>query len=447
MRFTSLLCVPLLAACLGDTTPITKGDDPFELGEPGKADGMLSAADKARLEQAFDSAITAAEATVARLEQEIATLEAGHAAKQREADDLVRRIEQREQELRDQYNRNLALCLFFPDPSICILANVISNDSTLRAYRQQLEAARAEQARIRAEIQTYRAKRDALRARIAPIREGKQRLVSMLQSPGAIELPLELESAPAAGQAWGRAQLMERLSDAIASEIDLLVQIRNATVELSQVLDASLATLRALEQSVDQLVTEQRERFMDRLFDLLSGDPDALAQQWLEEALAARTRELLDALEWPLGEFVRYLVESRDGGGDPEQLIERLLQRLAGQASLPPVIVRATTPVLILDNTRASSPIDVADTRIPQSIEVFVDIEHTYIGDLVVWLEKGDRQFILSNRVGGSQDDLVKTFALGNLQGITLAGRWTLHVEDRAELDTGRLRRWELTAR
>ena len=442
-RFAKIAWIPLLAAACMEDAPAPKADTPFTVSEPGKADDMLPAADKARLVSAFDDAIASAEATVVSLEREIANLEASHAAKQREADMLVARIAAREQELKDQYNRNLVLCVFFPNPAICILATYIANDSTLRSYKQQLEAAKAQQRTIMTNIASYGVKRDAIRAKLEPVRAGKARLLAKLRGGAPSELPPELAGSPETAQAYWRIDATAKLTTAIQLEIGLLLDLRNAAVELAQVLDQSVRTLRALEQGVDQLVQQQRQVFMDHLAAFLTGDPAALAEQWLEEALAARTRELLDALEFPLNEFARFLA-SRGGEADVEQLVVRLMRSLIGGE---PVISRADTPVNIYDLTDAKSPLDVTDTRAITALEVFVDIQHTYIGDLHIWLEKDGAVFHLATRAGGDQDDLVKTFFVTDLQGVTLAGRWTLHVEDQAKVDTGTLRRWELVAR
>ena len=442
-RLVKIAWLPLLAAACMEDTPEPKADTPFTVTDPGKADDMLPAADKARLVSAFDDAIQSAEATVVRLEREIASLEASHVAKQREADSLVARIAAREQELKDQYNRNLVLCVFFPNPAICILATYIANDSTLRSYKQQLEAARAQQRTIMTNIASYNVKRDAIRAKLEPVRAGKQRLLAKLSGGAPGELPPELAGSPDTAQAYWRIDATAKLATAIQSEIGMLVDLRDAAVELAQVLDQSLRTLRALEQGVDQLVQQQRQVFMDHLAAFLTGDPAALAEQWLEEALAARTRELLDSLEFPVREFARFLA-SRGGEADVEQLVLRLLRSLLGG---DPVITIANTPVNIYDHTDAKSPLDVTDTRAITGLEVFVDIQHTFIGDLYIWLEKDGRVFPLAKNTGGSQDDLVKTFSVTDLQGVTLAGRWTLHVEDQAKADTGTLRRWELVVR
>jgi hypothetical protein len=438
---TALVLVPAACTDANDDKP---DDELFELGEPGKADGVLSSAERARLLTAFDEAITAGEAVVAQLEQEIAQLEARHAQKRQEADNLVWRIQQREAELQTQYNNNLILCAFFPNPATCVLANYLLNDSVLQQYKRDLEAARAEQQRVVQEVSRYQARRSDIRARVAEIRAGKQRLVTLLQDNTLPPPPEALADAPAAAAEHGRLAVMNGLHSAVQEEIAELVELRNAAVELANVLDQSVATLRAIEHSVELLVQRQRDRFMDALAALTSGNPAAAAEKWLEDALAVRTRELLNRLEWPLNEFARHLATSR-GSGDLDALAKRILTKLL--AASEPRTFRATTAVQIHDLTRATSALQINDNRAFSALEVFVDIQHTYRGDLVVWLEKGEATWMLSNRTGGSADNLVKTWSLRDVGGVALSGTWRLHIEDKEAGDTGKLRRWELIAR
>jgi len=86
-----------------------------------------------------------------------------------------------------------------------------------------------------------------------------------------------------------------------------------------------------------------------------------------------------------------------------------------------------------------------------KSVEVSVDITHTYIGDLKVTLEspKGT-SIVLHNRFGAGQDNLKKTYSadktpkLAMLAGETIKGKWSLKVADLAALDKGQLNRWSL---
>jgi len=85
------------------------------------------------------------------------------------------------------------------------------------------------------------------------------------------------------------------------------------------------------------------------------------------------------------------------------------------------------------------------------SVEVFVDITHTYQGDLMVVLSSpGGTTVQLHNRTGGSADniygwyptDLTPDQDLALFEGVDLDGDWTLTVSDHASYDTGTLNEW-----
>ncbi len=86
-----------------------------------------------------------------------------------------------------------------------------------------------------------------------------------------------------------------------------------------------------------------------------------------------------------------------------------------------------------------------------QSIEVLVDITHTYIGDLSVSLfSPAGTEVILHNREGGPLNNIVKNYsgatttALNGLKGETIQGTWRLKVIDNAGADVGKLNKWSL---
>ncbi len=72
---------------------------------------------------------------------------------------------------------------------------------------------------------------------------------------------------------------------------------------------------------------------------------------------------------------------------------------------------------------------------------VWVEIEHTYRGDLRVVLiaPNGDRE-VLHARRGGGADDLSIDWTVP--EALQLAGTWKLHVSDHANADVGVLRAW-----
>ena len=123
------------------------------------------------------------------------------------------------------------------------------------------------------------------------------------------------------------------------------------------------------------------------------------------------------------------------------------------QPSAPGVSVEATPNLAVPDNAAAgvSSALTVSQPGRIGRVAVAVDIAHSFVGDLRVGLTvPGGGTALLHDRSGGSAHDLVTTYrsddtpALAPLIGQNAQGTWTLHVSDRAALDTGTLRRWRL---
>ena len=117
------------------------------------------------------------------------------------------------------------------------------------------------------------------------------------------------------------------------------------------------------------------------------------------------------------------------------------------------VTVAENPGVIIPDNSPAGieRSLAVAKTGQLDSISVEIDITHTYIGDLIVELTAPDNTAVLlHNRLGGSADNIIKTYTLLNtsslqaLRGHAIQGNWSLKVSDRAGADQGKLNRWAL---
>jgi subtilisin-like proprotein convertase family protein len=85
------------------------------------------------------------------------------------------------------------------------------------------------------------------------------------------------------------------------------------------------------------------------------------------------------------------------------------------------------------------------------AITVGIDITHTYIGDLRITLSSPTgTTVLLHDRSGGSANDLHTRLdvrsqpALHALAGEAVNGEWTIHVQDLAAMDRGRLAGWTL---
>ena len=98
------------------------------------------------------------------------------------------------------------------------------------------------------------------------------------------------------------------------------------------------------------------------------------------------------------------------------------------------------------DDTGISSVISIPDEITIFDTSAFIDITHTYIGDLTVSLTSpAGTTAILHNRAGGSADDISRSFDTSSFNGEVATGDWTLTVTDSAGLDTGSLNSWAVT--
>ncbi|NTX08307.1 endonuclease [Myxococcus sp. CA051A] len=113
-----------------------------------------------------------------------------------------------------------------------------------------------------------------------------------------------------------------------------------------------------------------------------------------------------------------------------------------GTAATP--LTPSTSPnAAIQDNATVTSTLDVADDAKVESLKLDLDIAHTYRGDLTVTLTSpSGKSAVVSNRQGGSADDLKGSFDLKDFAGEPTKGTWKLEVKDTAKGDIGTLKQW-----
>ncbi len=107
----------------------------------------------------------------------------------------------------------------------------------------------------------------------------------------------------------------------------------------------------------------------------------------------------------------------------------------------------SSTPSLFVPyNVIKTDTITVTDSGTVTSVSVSVDITHTYIGDLKVELVAPDNTVrILHNHIGGSDDDIVKTYTLEYDDDVSINGNWQLRMYDNYDADEGTLNSWSIT--
>ena len=85
------------------------------------------------------------------------------------------------------------------------------------------------------------------------------------------------------------------------------------------------------------------------------------------------------------------------------------------------------------------------------SVEVSVDISHSWIGDLRMSIRSPEgTEVVLHNRTGRNADDIIKTYTasttplLASLIGQSIQGEWQLLLSDHAGQDIGKLNNWKI---
>ncbi len=118
------------------------------------------------------------------------------------------------------------------------------------------------------------------------------------------------------------------------------------------------------------------------------------------------------------------------------------------------IVVKESTPNKAIpdaDNNGVKDSIRIDEDGGVQQIAVFVDIEHTYIGDLHVELTSPTRQkAMLHDNSGRSSKNINKIYRSTSLESLAgmvdtpINGEWILRVIDSVSNDTGTLKKWGL---
>jgi len=150
------------------------------------------------------------------------------------------------------------------------------------------------------------------------------------------------------------------------------------------------------------------------------------------------------------------IVASKDGWAtDAEQVTLEDGQQMTG---LTLVLTPTTTTEMcrephlpITDYVEVMDTMPVALDATVSAVEVYVNITHTYQGDLTVWLvSPAGTSVMLHNRSGGTTDNIIGWYpsqltpsqSLDAFIGEPTDGNWVLHVRDNAGGDSGTFNSW-----
>ncbi len=121
------------------------------------------------------------------------------------------------------------------------------------------------------------------------------------------------------------------------------------------------------------------------------------------------------------------------------------LPNLSAEPEAQTLTGTASPQAAIGDNSKVESTIRIDGAVGVQKLSVDLGLAHSYRGDLTVFLTSpSGKTVVLSDRAGGSADDLRGVFPLEGFEGESSVGEWKLTVEDKARGDVGTLERWSL---
>jgi hypothetical protein len=113
------------------------------------------------------------------------------------------------------------------------------------------------------------------------------------------------------------------------------------------------------------------------------------------------------------------------------------------RAAQPSYESTPNTPIRDLQQT--SDLLVIPDSGTIRGMTLELKLDHTYIGDLFIYLERNGQQLVLHRQAGGAAQGLDRSWSIDAWNGTERVGDWTLVIEDRARQDEGTLRRWALS--
>lgn len=114
----------------------------------------------------------------------------------------------------------------------------------------------------------------------------------------------------------------------------------------------------------------------------------------------------------------------------------------AGDAASEPV--RSEPNLAIADMDTTVDTISIRQTGSAFLIEVELELEHSYLGDLVISLEHEGFETTLLRNLGTGQRTLERAFEVSVPRGVERSGDWRLVIQDTAAQDTGVLKAWSI---
>jgi hypothetical protein len=341
-----LLLVAIVApGCAIETPPEEEIEVGTSWSELKSKQTLLTPAQMKRLENDLTKATDATAKEIADLTQKIAAAEAEHKATIAQIDSLLAQIRQRRAELESTRNTATAGSFFggllgfiVGGPVGMVLgagavgagAYAINTDSKLNQLDRDLSAANTKKAAAQANLDAYTQRKAALEAKLGTLEKEEKEIRGVLAksaSKAKTATPATLAKYPSVPKRAKKTRLLGELLSNLVQQRDTLGEILVLATGVKNDLDALATDLEKLRDEADDMVAQSRTELFKILAVMTSANPMVAATAWLESAIAARAREVLEDLDIPVVDFALFLVDVWDKGrsfaADPTAAVKK----------------------------------------------------------------------------------------------------------------------------
>ena len=318
--------------CALDTPPAEDIEVGTSWSELSSRQTLLSAAQYKRLQTDLTKAADATEKEIAELTKEIAKVEGEHKVALAEIESLLAQIRRRRDEL--ESTRNTAATGSFLGGLFGFLvggpigmvigagavgagAYAINTDSKLQQLDRDLSAANTKRDAAKASLDAYTKRKTELETKLQTLETQETAIKKTLaksSSKAKVAAPGALASYPNVPKRAKKTRLLGELLQNLVDQRDTLAEILVLANGVKTELTTLKTDLEALRDEADELVAESRVELFKILAVMTSANPMAAATAWLESAIAARAREVLEDLDIPVVDFAMFLVDVWDKG-------------------------------------------------------------------------------------------------------------------------------------
>lgn len=287
----------------------------------GVAARVLGDDDLADVADVFETtrrAVAETRVTIQAVKGEIQGLEATNRAKSAQIDTLIRSIDSRKTEIKNEREnkRNVgfaAALLGMPMISAVSLIKMQEDDGRLQQLSKDKAQAEASRGQLDGKIAAHTKLTESLQGRLQRLERAEQRIGPDMDVP----TPEVAKSFVAVAQSAAKLSRREKLLENLQQQLSILKEIRGSAADLGNNLDGVIEDLEAKVVRADKMVKTSQDSFNELIRIATAKDPEATAEKWLNKRLATKTKALMRDLKRDMHSYIDHLVKGAFPDGGP----------------------------------------------------------------------------------------------------------------------------------